>query len=188
MMRIARAAIALTAIAGFVPVFGQSMPVPGERPKVEVPKAGEPTADAPKADLPRAEPPAPEAEGIEASRTVQEGIDTSKAVQAAIAWAELVDNERYGDSFDAAAAMVRQSVPRLKWETSIQEARRVLGSFGGRKVRSLNYTRTMPGVPEGDYVVIEFQSLFANSPLTVEVIVPMRDRDGNWRVAGYAIR
>jgi len=47
---------------------------------------------------------------------------------------------------------------------------------------------SLPGAPDGDYVVIQFQTSFANKASAVETITPMRDRDGAYRVSGYFIR
>jgi hypothetical protein len=50
------------------------------------------------------------------------------------------------------------------------------------------YTTTLPGAPDGEYVVIQYQSSFGKKNLAVETVTPMLDQDGVWRVSGYFIR
>ncbi len=47
---------------------------------------------------------------------------------------------------------------------------------------------SLPGAPDGEYVVIQIQTSFENKKSAVETITPMLDKDGRWRVSGYQIR
>jgi hypothetical protein len=63
-----------------------------------------------------------------------------------------------------------------------------LGKVVSRKLKSREYTEKMPGAPDGKYVVVQFDTVFANKSSSVETVVPMADPDGSWRVSGYFIR
>ena len=117
-----------------------------------------------------------------------EGLDLRPADQAARAWLATVDAGRYGDSWENAAELFKQTIPKLRWETTVQAVREPLGVVVGRKVRAMNYARVLPGAPEGEYVVIQFDTRFENRPLSVETVTPMREKDGSWKVSGYFIR
>jgi hypothetical protein len=65
-----------------------------------------------------------------------------------------------------------------KWEQSLAAARGPLGALKNRTVSSAKYSRTMPGAPDGEYVVLQYSSQFANKASAVETITPMRDKDG----------
>jgi hypothetical protein len=41
---------------------------------------------------------------------------------------------------------------------------------------------------EGQYVVLQYESAFANRPAAAETVIAMADADGTWRVAGYSVR
>jgi hypothetical protein len=114
-------------------------------------------------------------------------LDMAPAMHAADAWLAYVDTGRYGQSWDETAAFFREAMPKVQWETTLAAARDALGVTIARKVRSANYTRVLPGAPEGEYVVIQYDTRFANR-LSVETITPMREKDGTWKVAGYQIR
>jgi hypothetical protein len=122
------------------------------------------------------------------ARAQDEGLDLRPADQAARAWLASVDAGRYGDSWEDAAALFKLAIPKLRWETMVQSVREPLGVVTSRKVRAMNYTRVLPGAPEGEYVVIQFDTRFENRPLSVETVTPMREKDGTWKVSGYFIR
>ena len=46
----------------------------------------------------------------------------------------------------------------------------------------------LPGAPEGDYSIIEFQTEFANGKKATEQVIWMLEKDDVWRVSGYFIR
>jgi hypothetical protein len=46
----------------------------------------------------------------------------------------------------------------------------------------------LPGAPDGEYVVFQFDTQFEHKRAAVETVTPMRDPDGSWRVSGYFIR
>lgn len=115
-------------------------------------------------------------------------MDLKPAMSAATAWLSIVDAARYGESWEQSAALFREQVSRLQWEKTLQEARAALGALGTRKLASATYTLAPPNAPPGEYVIIQYHSGFENRPLTTEIVTPMREKDGTWRVSGYFIR
>jgi hypothetical protein len=57
-----------------------------------------------------------------------------------------------------------------------------------RKVKSKSYKTSLPGAPDGEYVVIEFETSFEHKKSSIETVTPMVEKDGNWRVSGYYIK
>jgi hypothetical protein len=70
----------------------------------------------------------------------------------------------------------------------IRAARSPLGKLITRKLKHTQYATSLPGAPDGDYVVILYDASFENKKSAVETIVPTLDKDGQWRVSGYFIR
>ncbi len=66
--------------------------------------------------------------------------------------------------------------------------RKPLGKVLSRKVINSTYTTSLPGAPDGQYVVIQFETSFENKRNAVETVTPMLEPDGQWRVSGYYIR
>jgi len=110
------------------------------------------------------------------------------AVKAAEAWLGLVDSGKYDESWKEAAQMFRGAVQQGQWSAQVKGVRDPLGKLVKRKVSSKQYTKTLPGAPDGEYVVIQFISSFENKKNAVETVTPMLDKDGKWRVSGYYIR
>lgn len=111
-----------------------------------------------------------------------------KAVSASRDWLALVDGGRYEDSWETAAALFKNAVAKEQWKQSLQGVRKPLGKVIQRKLKSKQYTKSLPGAPDGEYVVIQYETSFANKGPAVETITPMLDQDGKWRVSGYYIR
>ena len=112
----------------------------------------------------------------------------AQAQESAKAWLALVDGAKYAQSWDQAAALFRSAVTRSDWEKAARSARAPLGALKARTVKSATFARTLPGAPDGEYVVILFDAQFANKAAAVETVTPMREKDGSWKVSGYYIR
>ena len=110
------------------------------------------------------------------------------AQQSSEAWLALVDSGKYADSWQEASHFFKASVSKEQWQSMLRASRDPLGKMLSRKLKSATYTKTMPGAPDGDYVVIQYQSSFEHKQSAVETVTPMLDKDGKWRVSGYYIK
>ena len=111
-----------------------------------------------------------------------------EARRAAEDWLALVDDERYNESYGAASGYFRKAISLERWVQSLSAHRRPMGRKLARKLLFHKYTTTLPGAPDGEYVVIQYQTSFENKKAAVETVTPMREADGVWRVSGYFIR
>ena len=57
-----------------------------------------------------------------------------------------------------------------------------------RVLDAAQYTTRLPGSPEGEYVVIKFKTGFENKGYAVETLISKKEKDGQWKVAGYYIK
>jgi len=110
------------------------------------------------------------------------------ATAAAREWLSVVDAGRYGQSWDEAAALFRQHISKSQWEQAVGDVRKQTGALKTRELESAEPAHQLPGVPDGDYVVIVYHSSFAAIPAATETVTPIRDADGHWRVAGYFVK
>lgn len=110
------------------------------------------------------------------------------AVDASIVWLKLVDEGKYSESWDEAAQYFKNAVDKKQWKKSLESVRSPLGKVVTRKIKSKQYTTTLPGAPDGEYVVIQYETSFKNKKQAMETITPMLDKDGRWRVSGYYIK
>ena len=110
------------------------------------------------------------------------------AQESAESWLKLVDFGKYGESWDQAAQFFKTAVSKEQWQTAIRASRDPLGKVLSRNLKSSAFTKTLPGAPDGEYVVIQYDSSFEHKQSAVETITPMLDKDGKWRVSGYYIK
>ena len=110
------------------------------------------------------------------------------AIQAAIDWLSLVDEEKYGESWETAANFFKNAVQKEQWIASMNAFRKPLGKLLERKIKDYKYTTALPGAPDGEYVVIQFETSFENKKSSIETITPMLDKDGKWRTSGYFVK
>jgi Protein of unknown function (DUF4019) len=118
----------------------------------------------------------------------QDADKVATAEAAALKWLTLTDAGDYARSWDAAAALFQASISKANWATALANARQPLGSLISRKVKSARFTRSLPGAPEGDYVVIQYDARFENKDSAIETVTPLLEKDGSWKVSGYFIR
>lgn len=110
------------------------------------------------------------------------------AVASAEKWLGIVDKGEYAESWKEAAAYFRNSVTEQKWEQAAKGVRQPLGKLISRKLKTAVYKTSLPGAPDGEYVVMQFDSSFANKKSAVETVTTVLDNDGKWRAVGYFIR
>lgn len=110
------------------------------------------------------------------------------AAQAARDWLALVDGGKNVESWEQAAEYFRAAVPQEKWLQSIKAVREPPGVLISRKIKSTKYTTSVPGGPDGKYVIVQFSSSFKNKKSAIETVTPMMDKDDAWRVSGYYIK
>jgi hypothetical protein len=70
----------------------------------------------------------------------------------------------------------------------LQATRAPLGKAAARTLKSAAYKTSLPGAPDGHYVVIQYQSSFEHKRSAIETVTPSLGDDGQWRVSGYFIR
>lgn len=113
---------------------------------------------------------------------------TEAAQKAADSWLALVDKGDYGVSWVQSADLFRAALSKDQWEKALSNSRGQFGKVLARKLRSATFTTTLPGAPDGQYVVIQYETSFENKKSSVETITPQLAKDGQWRVSGYFIR
>ena len=120
--------------------------------------------------------------------SAQETVDTTAAEASTLAWLSLTDGGRYAESWQEAASFFRAAITAEDWVKALEGARSSFGGVQSREIASAEYVTTLPGAPDGEYVVFLFNASFENKENAVETVTAMKDLDGAWRVGGYFIR
>jgi hypothetical protein len=141
------------------------------------------TPDAEAAATAHAEPVAPAPAAPSAEQVAQ-----AEAEKRARDWLGLVDAGQYDASWDAAAPVFQASMSKEQWNQALQGARGSLGSLASRQLRAAEYKTSIQGAPEGKYVVVYFDSAFAQKPGAREIVTLRQQADDSWKVAGYFVQ
>jgi len=112
----------------------------------------------------------------------------ASAQAASQAWLALTDSGAYSQSWEQSASLFQAAVSQSSWATTIQGVRLPLGALKSRLVKSATLTRSLPGAPAGEYVVIQYETQFEHKANAIETVTPVRERDGSWKVSGYYIK
>ena len=103
-------------------------------------------------------------------------------------WLELVDAKNYAKSYDDAASFFKAMVKKDEWVVALSNLRSMLRAPVSRKLISKRFETKMSGAPDGEYVILVYKTKFEKKADAREVVVPMLDSDGRWRVSGYYIQ
>lgn len=119
----------------------------------------------------------------------QQVSDPDASVAAAAeTWLQLLDGGRFHDSWTQAGSLFQRAVSPEQWEQAVRQARRGMGAPIERKVDRVVHSTSLPGAPAGEYIVVEFRSIYEAHPQAVETVVLRNEGEEGWRVVGSFIR
>ena len=110
------------------------------------------------------------------------------AAGAAQTWLGQIDAGNYGKSWKDAASYFQGAISEKGWTDALTGARKPLGPLVSRKLSSARNARSLPGAPDGNYVVMQFDTNFTNKKSAVETVTFVQEKDGKWKAAGYYIK
>ena len=113
---------------------------------------------------------------------------TQDAVSAAQKWLALIDRGNYSESWKQASAVVQGAATEPSFVNLMNTFRQPLGDLASRKLKSAQRMTELPGAPDGQYVVMQFETSFAGKKSTIETVTFMLEKDGQWKSAGYFIK
>ena len=111
-----------------------------------------------------------------------------RATDASLIWLGLIDNGQYAESWKNASDYFRRAITEKGWDVLLRVERDPLGKVLSRDIQATKEATSLPGAPDGHYVVIELQTSFSAKASAIETVTFMEERDGTWRAAGYFIR
>lgn len=119
---------------------------------------------------------------------VPRSVTNNPAVEPAQAWLQDIDAGHYAQSWTNAAAYFQSAITSEKWVEAVQQVRKPLGPLVSRKAKSAQEMSSLPGAPDGQYIVMQFETSFANKKSAIETVTFMLEKDGQWKSAGYFIK
>ncbi len=111
-----------------------------------------------------------------------------KVERSARSWLELVDNDEYVESWRKSSVELREKISESDWIKSITATRVPLGSADNRYIATAGQTKSLSGLPNGEYIVLQFYTRFTNKGLVMETIALAKQQNGDWLVAEYTAK
>jgi hypothetical protein len=116
------------------------------------------------------------------------GAEEQAAERQALGFLGYLDHGRFADSYAYTGMLIRAQLDRDAFAKQMEEKVRAgVGTLLSRELIDASYTTTVPGAPEGQYVVLNYGASFANRQQAVETLT-LAFSKGYWRVSGYYIK
>ncbi len=109
------------------------------------------------------------------------------AEAAAKSWVALIDAQKYEASWTEASSVFQKGVKQTDWTQMVKNVRSGMGSLISRKPLKTTMAKSLPGAPDGEYAVVQFDTVFKSKAKATETITMMMD-GGKWKCAGYFIK
>ncbi|MEI8605844.1 DUF4019 domain-containing protein [Pseudoalteromonas sp. B160] len=81
----------------------------------------------------------------------------------------------------------QKNVPQALWVSKLEQVRTPLGAVTSREGISRQVLTSIPQLPDGDYVILEFQTDFENKAQSIETVTLKKSAE-QWQVIGYFIQ
>jgi hypothetical protein len=115
--------------------------------------------------------------------------DNQEAINAAEEWLRIIDSGDYELGWREVSAFVRDQSTVDRWTAQLAE---MLTSSGARETRIFLSAKrpsvVSSGLPAGEYVMVNYQSAYANVSPAAEVLVVHDEGERRWRVISYVVQ
>ena len=101
-------------------------------------------------------------------------------------WLILVDDQNYADAYGQMAARARAKANADQWSQGERGLREPLGAMSSRTLKDVKLTKTLPGMRDGQYATVRYDTAFAHKAGAVESVTLVSE-NGAWSVIGYSI-
>ena len=126
--------------------------------------------------------------------------ETEVATAVAEDWLTSVDRGEYDASWDRCGSLIQDQLSKSSWSELLTKERRPLGDVESREFDAVHSVSSLPGVPDGKYVVITTSTSLTNKSSAVETVILTPETasgsDGSqpsldpndWKIITYRIR
>lgn len=101
---------------------------------------------------------------------------------------QLVDSEKYEQSWEKSSVLMRDRIFLEVWNQQIPAMRGKVGLLNSREQADASMSDWAEGAPDGKYLTLTYTSSFEKQASAIETIILVLEDDARWRVAGYFIK
>jgi hypothetical protein len=114
-------------------------------------------------------------------------MPSTRHTKAARDWLQLVDAEKYEESWKQAAPFLQAHLAEKDWEKRLDAMRKPIDPMVDRSLHTTQYREQFPGLPAGQYVAFVWETYFGAKHQMLESLI--MSYDGNqWKAVGYAVQ
>lgn len=99
-----------------------------------------------------------------------------------------IDDGDWEGSWVDAGDYFQSQMSAAQWAEVAEPVRSPLGTVASRELLTVQRTDSLPGAPDGEYEVLQFETSFSGRELAAVETVIMLDTGDGWEVAGYFVR
>lgn len=104
------------------------------------------------------------------------------------AWLQQIDHHEYQASWKNASQYLQHAINQPQWERIIKTVREPIGAVISRRHMITQYATHLPGIPDGTYAILQFDSKFTKKDSTIESVVFTKEAVGQWRAIGDSMK
>jgi hypothetical protein len=101
-------------------------------------------------------------------------------------WLSLIDDGNYGEAWKQAGASLQSRQNQAAFAGKLGGQRGPMGAMSSRTLKDVQLTKTVPGMRNGQYAVVRYDSAFAHQAAAIESVTLAFDH-GGWSVIDYRI-
>jgi hypothetical protein len=101
-------------------------------------------------------------------------------------WLGLVDDQNYADAYKQMGMTAQGKLSADAFAEKQGSTRGPLGAMATRTIKSIKMSNTLPGMRDGQYATVQFDSSFAHKAQATETVVLASDK-GAWSVVSYSV-
>jgi hypothetical protein len=113
--------------------------------------------------------------------------DTGKhdeAIRSAESFLSLIDENKYQDTWTWLSDVFKKTITKEQLVGDLEGVRKPLGKLLERK---LSHVTEASDENLGEYLIVQYQSLFENKESKSEAVSVIKDIKGRWKILGYTI-
>lgn len=103
-------------------------------------------------------------------------------------WLTNVNKEDYASAWRSASDYFRGTITLQRWLEEMQGYRKPLGQCLDRSKPSFRHEKELDSVPDGKYIIVEYESRFEKKKKATETIVTNAGLDGHLEIYGYRVK
>ncbi|WP_299495044.1 DUF4019 domain-containing protein [uncultured Shewanella sp.] len=111
----------------------------------------------------------------------------SISLEPATKWLSIIDTGAYAESWQQAAPLFKTQLTQQRWVETLEGIRAPLGQVISRSAFSSGSYSSLPGAPDGEYMVLQYQTQFQHKATSTEILT-LSKKSGQWLTVGYFIK